>query len=64
MEAREKMIAAVRSYADAIHPGWKDVALNVKDADGEVIGYLLIQPDHVTELTPDELSQVLLSDQP
>lgn len=62
MEAREKMVAAVRAYADANHPGWKDVALKFKDADGEVIGYLLIQPDHVTELTPDEVVQALLSD--
>ena len=62
MEAREKMIAAVRSYADATHPGWEDASVEVYGADGEVIGYLLIQPDQVTELTPAEVAQALLSE--
>ena len=47
----------VRQYAAEQHPEWADVGVTFRDADGCVLGYLLVEPGRVTRLCPAEAAQ-------
>ncbi len=62
--AHAGLVDSVRAAGCAHHPGWADASVTFRAADGEILGFCLVERDRVTALTSAEVAQSLLCDAP